>query len=160
MSTLTKIIKFIDRVVIILGATLTGIMVLLVFYEVIGRYGLKHVPSWTQEIVLVVMMWFGFLSIAIGFRFQLHIKLTMFIEKLPQKIQTFCAKVSDVLIVAFGVILLVEGTKFTVFTWDSTLPVTKLPTGIQYIIVPVAGFLTIIYGLLWLFGWKEDGNKS
>lgn len=160
MPRLTKIINFIDRVVIAVGAFMTGLMVLIVFYEVIGRYVLKHVPAWTQEIVLILMMWFGFLSIAIGFRFHLHIKLTMFVDKLPQKIQTVADKLTDILIVIFGGILLFEGIRFTLFTWNSTLPVTQLPTGIQYIIVPVAGALTILYGLLWLFGWKEDGNKS
>ncbi len=155
-----NILRAVDRVVEVVGAIMTALMVVIVFLSVIGRYVFHHVPAWSVEVVLILMMWFGFLSIAIGFRYRLHIQVTMFIDKLPLSLQAIFDKITSLLIMIFGIILLVEGVRFTIFSWSSTLSVINLPTGIQYIVVPVAGALTFVYGLVWLFTPYNRGERS
>jgi TRAP-type transport system small permease protein len=150
-----KILAYFDRTVEILGAVMMFAMVLIVIWQVFGRYVLHKTPSWSEEVALLLMMYFGFLSISIGFRYQLHIRLTFIVDRFPKRIQFVLDKLADLLVAGFGILLIIEGYKFTVLTWTSTLPVTKLPTGVQYLIIPITGVITMIYGLLWLFGWKE-----
>jgi TRAP-type transport system small permease protein len=150
-----KVIFFIDRFVEYTGALMMFGMVAIVIWQVFGRYVLHKTPSWSEEVALLLMMYFGFLSISIGFRYQFHIRIHFIADRFPKPIQVLLNKLADLLVAAFGILLMIEGYKFTVLTWSSTLPVTKLPTGVQYLIIPVTGVLTFVYGLLWLFGWKE-----
>ena len=76
MNLFRRAIRIMDRLVEWLGAYLMVVMVILVTWQVFSRYVLRHTPSWTEEIVLLLMMWFGFLSITIGFRRQLHLKIS------------------------------------------------------------------------------------
>lgn len=156
MNQIRKAIHGLDRLVEWIGAYLMVVMVAIVTWQVFSRYVLHHTPAWSEEVVLLLMMWFGFLSIVIGFRHRLHLRISLLVDKFPKPVQKVVDKLTDILVVGFGVLLVVEGYKFVVLTWSSTLPVTKLPQGIQYLVIPIAGVLTILYGLLWVFGWKEE----
>lgn len=156
MRQLRKAIRLLDRLVEWIGAYLMVVMVAIITWQVFSRYVLHHTPAWSEETVLVLMMWFGFLSIAIGFRHQLHLRISMLVDRFPTSVQWAVDKLANLLIIAFGVLFVVEGYKFILLTWPDKLPVTQLPQGIQYLVIPVAGALAVIYGLMWLFGWKEE----
>jgi TRAP-type C4-dicarboxylate transport system permease small subunit len=156
MKAFQSIVRFIDRAVELITAYMMAAMVCLVTYQVFGRYVLHRIPSWTEEVALLFMMWFGFLSIALGFRHQLHIRITMFVDKLPVLGQRAAEWLSHLIVIGFGLLLIVEGYKFTLLTWHSTLPVTKLPTGMQYVIIPITGVLTMLYGLVWIIGGNRE----
>jgi TRAP-type C4-dicarboxylate transport system permease small subunit len=149
-------IRVLDRTVEYAGAIMVAAMVLIVFYQVFGRYVLNKVPAWSEETVLLLMMWYGFLSISIGFRYKFHLRITFLMDRFPASIQKMADRLAHLLTMGFGVIFIIEGYKFTILTWQSTLPVTKLPAGVQYLIIPITGILTVIYGLIWLLGWKEE----
>jgi TRAP-type C4-dicarboxylate transport system permease small subunit len=140
------------------GVIMMALMVIIVFYQVFARYLFHHVPSWSEEIALLLMMWFGFLSIGYGFRHQLHLRVSMIMDLFPKRVGVYADIVTDILITAFGLLLVVEGYKFTVLTWSSTLPVTKLPTGVQYMIIPLTGVLIMFYGLVLLI--RRKGGKA
>lgn len=156
MTWLRKAIQILDRLVKWVGAYLMVVMVVIITWEVFSRYVLHHTPAWNEEIVLLLMMWFGFLSIAMGFRKQLHIRISILVDRFPKGAQWAVDKLANLLVIAFGALLTVEGIKFVRLTWPDKLPVTQMPQGIQYLIIPAAGVLTVIYGLMWLFGWKEE----
>jgi TRAP-type C4-dicarboxylate transport system permease small subunit len=132
------------------GVFMMGLMVIIVFYQVFARYLFHHVPAWSEEVSLLLMMWFGFLTIGYGFRHQLHLRVSMVMDLFPKRVGAYADIVADILIAAFGLFLIVEGYKFTVLTWSSTLPVTKLPSGVQYLIIPITGVMTMLYGLVLL----------
>ena len=158
MGLLRSTIRIIDRFVEITGSYMMVTMVLIVFWQVFGRYVLHHIPSWSEEIALLLMMWFGFLSIAIGFRHQLHIRISLVTDKLPSWMQAAAEWLTIILIIGFGILLIVEGYKFTILTWATTLPVTKLPSGLQYLIIPVTGGLTVIYGFAMILDRKVQAS--
>ncbi|QQE77932.1 TRAP transporter small permease [Alicyclobacillus sp. SO9] len=155
MKGLTRAIHVLDRLVEWIGAYLMVVMVIIVTWQVFSRYVLNASPSWSDETVLMLMTWFGFLSIVIGFRRREHLAISLLVTHLPLRVQWFVEKVVDVLVIGFGVLLLVEGYRFTVMTWKAVMPVTQMPQGLQYIVIPITGLLTIIYGFMWLFGVQE-----
>ena len=150
------IVRKLDRTVEYTGALMVAAMVLIVFYQVFGRYVLNKVPAWSEEVVLLLMMYYGFLSISIGFRYKFHLRITFVMDRFPMYIQKIADRLAHLLTIGFGVMFIIEGYKFTVLTWESTLPVTKMPAGVQYLIIPITGILTVVYGLIWLLGWKEE----
>jgi TRAP-type C4-dicarboxylate transport system permease small subunit len=140
------------------GVIMMAAMVMIIFYQVFARYLFHHVPAWSEEVSLLLMMWFGFLSIGYGFRHQLHLRISMVMDLFPKRVGALADIIADILVAAFGLLLIVEGYKFTVLTWSSTLPVTKLPTGVQYMIIPLTGVLIMLYGLGLLFN-RRGRNK-
>ena len=156
MWILGKFVRLVDRLVEWSGAYLMVAMVSLVFMQVFTRYVLRNTPSWSEEIVLLLMMWFGFLSIVIGFRRHSHLKVTIFTDHLPKIIQTILVKATDVLVIAFGALLVIEGIQFVELTWSSYLPVSGLRQGIQFLIIPIAGAITVIYGLVSVFSRRDE----
>lgn len=156
MSRVSKTVRVLDRTIEYVGAFMMILMVAIVVWQVFGRYVLHHIPAWSEEVALLLMMWYGFLSIGIGFRYRLHLRISLLVEKFPKRLQYGLEIFTNLLVIAFGILLIVEGYKFTVLTWSSTLPVTKLPTGVQYVIIPITGVLTMLYGLVWLFDRKGN----
>lgn len=155
-ATIRRIVHGIETLVEWVGSYMVGIMVAIVIYQVFGRYVLHQTPAWTEEIVLLFMTAYGFLSIACGFGRQSHLSVSMLYDRFPKWLRSVMDRASDLLIVAFGVFLFVEGYKFVGLTWSSTLPVTELPNGIQYLVVPVTGLIIVIHGLFWLFIGEEE----
>ncbi len=156
MGIIDKFVRVIDHLVEWIGAYLMAVMVAIVFMQVFTRYVLQNTPPWTQEITLLFMMWFGFLSITIGFRRNSHLKLTIFANMMPKIVQVILIKATDILVIAFGILMIYEGYTFVQLTWTSYLPITGLPQGVQYLVIPIAGAITVIYGLVNLFSRKEE----
>ncbi|SFU37598.1 TRAP transporter small permease [Alicyclobacillus macrosporangiidus] len=150
MDRLKQAMRWLDRMVEWLGAYLMLVMVVIVFWQVFSRYVFHHTPAWSEEMVLTVMQWFGFISIAAGFRQQMHLRITFIVDRFPKWMQRGIDKAIDLLVVLYGCVLTVEGYRFTLLTWSSRLPVTGLPNGLQYLVIPAAGALTVLYGLVHL----------
>ena len=96
---------------------------------------------------LVLLIWFGILSIPIGVRLHLHIGIEYVFNKFPHKTQWVLSRVIYLLIAAFGAVMIVAGLELVKFTSMSTLPATKLPTAVKYAVIPLAG-VTLIYNAL------------
>lgn len=151
-----KFVRGLQIVVESIGAYMMSIMVAIVIYQVFGRYVLHKTPAWSEEVALLFMTAYGFLSIAAGFGRRSHLGVTMLFDRLPAPIRRILNVLSDLLIIFFGIFLFIEGYKFTQLTWSSTLPATGLPNGLQYLIVPITGILIVIYGIYWLIVGEEE----
>ena len=155
---LRKLIHGLESVVETVGAYMMAIMVGIVIYQVFGRYVLHVTPAWTEEVALLFMTAYGFLSIATGFGHQSHLSVGLLYDRFPAPARRVLDYLNDITVIFFGIFLFIEGYKFTVLTWSSILPATGLPNGLQYLIVPVTGILIVIYGIYWLLIGKEEGQ--
>lgn len=151
-----KFVRGVERIVEGVGSYMMGIMVAIVIYQVFGRYVLHKTPGWSEEVALLFMTAYGFLSIATGFGHRSHLEVSILYDRLPERFRHVLDYFTDILIVLFGVFLFVEGYKFTQLTWASNLPATGLPNGLQYLVVPITGIVIVIYGLFWLLVGEEE----
>jgi TRAP-type C4-dicarboxylate transport system permease small subunit len=60
----------------------------------------------------------------------------------------------------FGLYLIIYGWEFTVLMGESTLPATKMPNSVLYIVMPITGLMTSCYALLQLFGIETKRHKN
>lgn len=154
MQQIVKVIRgffgVVEKVFEILSMSMLFAMVLIISYQVIMRYVFNRSPSWTEEVSLILMIWFGILSIPIGVRLHLHIGIEYLFNKLPQRAQWVLSRVIYVLIAAFGSVMITAGLELVKFTSMSTLPATKLPSSVKYAVIPLAG-ITLVYNALELF---------
>lgn len=124
-------------------------MALIICYQVIMR-GIGRSPSWSEEIAILLMIWFGILSIPIGVKLHLHIGIEYFFKKFPTRIQWIVSRMIYLLIAAFGAVMITSGIELVERMSRSTLPATKLPSSVKYAVIPLAG-LTLIYNAFELF---------
>lgn len=135
-------------------------MVMIVTVQVMTRKLLNFVFFWSEEITLLLLVWFAFMGIAIGFREKIHMGIDSFTNFLPKKVNKILDKVIDASIFVFGLYLVVQGWEFTVAMNDSTLPATKLPNSVEYAVMPVTGVMICIYSLLQFFGIDTRRHKN
>lgn len=127
-------------------------MAIIVAIQVITRKLFNFVFFWSEEITLLLMVWFSFMGIAIGFREKLHLAMDSFTNLLPKRINKVLDKIIQVCIFAFGFYLVKNGWAFTVLMNESTLPATKLPNSIMYLVMPITGVMICVYTFLQLIG--------
>lgn len=127
-------------------------MAIIVAIQVITRKLFNFVFFWSEEITLLLMVWFSFMGIAIGFREKLHLAMDSFTNLLPKRINKVLDKVIQVCIFSFGFYLVKNGWEFTVLMNESTLPATKLPNSIMYLVMPITGVMICVYTFLQLIG--------
>ncbi len=128
-------------------------MVLITFAQVISRKVFSTSIRWSEEVPIILMIWFGFISMAIGVKERLHISIEVFYNLFPPKIKKILMIIIDLLIAVIGVGMLYYGGMLAMKTMSSTMPATKMPTGFVYMILPISGFFIFIESL---FNVKED----
>jgi TRAP-type transport system small permease protein len=154
--TMKRIASVVDSAFEYLGLGLLAAMVLIVTWQVFARQGLGSAPQWSEEVSLILMVWVGFIGIAIGFRERVHIALEFVVSRLPQALQKVIEKLNCVLVLVFGLFLVLQGWEFTTRTMSSTLASTGLPRATLYVILPISGFMICVYSVLQLFGVSTE----
>lgn len=104
-------------------------------------------PAWSEEIVLTLMSYMAVLSAALSIRTNSHIRMTALDRYLPEKLIMVLDVVSDIAVLAFGVIMLVVGTRFatTLGSRGSYISIPTLSKFWMYLPIPVAGAAMIIF---------------
>jgi len=141
------------------------VLTLIVFMDVILRYIFKQGFSWTQEVATLMLVWFSFIGMAIGVLEKIHISIEMFTAKLSDKAIAALECFNHILIAVFGGAMVYFGIVIMDMTKLSTMPATKLPSSVLYVILPLSGVLVLLNAVLVaarqdkkIFPEKEDHN--
>ena len=128
-------------------------MVLIIFVNVVLRYGFSSGLQWSEELGLLMAVWFSFIAMVLGVKQGLHIHINLLPEqKMPPWLNTIFKKISDIIIIFVGYIFLRWGLPLVGFTMRSILPASHLPAGWLYMIMPICAVFLIYEGLTDLFG--------
>lgn len=136
------------------------LLVAVVTTQVFTRKLFNFVFFWSEEVTLLFLVWFAFMGIALGFRETIHMGIDSFTNLLPGKINKLLDKVISISIFAFGLYLVIQGWDFTVLMAESTLPATKLPSSVTYLVMPVTGIMICCYAALQLFGIETTRHED
>lgn len=153
--------KVINNIIEFLSKSLLVLMTLVVSWVVFSRFFLARTPAWGEELALLCMVWFGFLSMAIGVRDNLHLSVNIFDRFLSKSAQNVMDWFSRFLILGFGWFMVVEGIKMSQVAAGNTMPGTKLSSAVLYAAVPVGGIGIIYYLVTELFQTitRQKGEK-
>ncbi|WP_299678790.1 TRAP transporter small permease [uncultured Roseobacter sp.] len=121
--------------------TLTVIFGWLVF----GRYVLNATPTWVEQAALLLVMTIAFLGAAVGIHESTHLSVTAFRSIVPRWMRTVFVVTTDLLLAGFGLLLLWQGTKLTLFKWGSMIPLIQLPEGLRSLPLTVGGGLILLF---------------
>ncbi len=135
-------------------------MVVIICYQVGLRFLFNHSPSWSEEIAIVLMIWFGMLSIPIGVKLNLHIGIEYLFNQFPLRVQKVVESFICILIGLFGGWMLVYGIELVEFMSMSTLPATKLSSAVEYVVIPISGGMLIFTALEQLFTGRDVSDTE
>lgn len=156
MEQLKKVLDSVFVWVLKLAMALLVAMVLLVFLNVVMRYGFNSGIFWSEEISLVIVIWFTFIAMALGVKESLHINVDILPKKLPKAFFITLECMRDILVILIGAIMIYYGWKLTLNGAKSTLPATNIPNSINYLVLPIAGVFIVLYAIIHLY---EDIKK-
>ncbi|SFL64766.1 TRAP transporter small permease [Halanaerobium salsuginis] len=147
-----------EEIISYLAMLFLVIMILIVSTTVFTRYLFNFTFRWSDEVALLMMIWFGFLGMALGVKQSVHLSIEFFMSLVPDKYQTFIYRISNVLVGTFGWYLFKYGWQLYERTKATRLPATQWSRGLLFITLPIAGALILIYSVFQFFGVLE--NKS
>ena len=131
------------------GAFLLAVMTLIILWQIIARFRIIHIISpWTEEVAMILLVWFGLTGAAIGVRKHLHIGVEFVTTLFPERVQRILMIVVNILLALFSVFLLIKGAELAWALKDTDTPATVISRGLViYSAAPVAAFLMLLYSL-------------
>lgn len=141
-------------------------MILIVTMQVVTRKLFNFVFFWSEEITILLLVWFALMGMAIGFREGLHLAMDTIDAYLPKTVVKVLDKIIEVSVFIFGLYLIIQGYDFAEMMSESTMPATKLPSSVLYSVMPVSGVMVCVYSALQIFGidtrrhqYLEEGGE-
>lgn len=144
MNKLIKPLEWFENSIAVLSMATVS---LLVFGNVVSRYGFNYTPIWSEELSRFLVVWSIFIGVAIGVRKNQHIGVDAVIRFLPHKLKL----ASEVLLNLIGVvvigILVFNSLEFIQHTkeYEQLSPAMRIPMYIPYIAMPVGLSLSIVH---------------
>lgn len=135
-------------------------MVIIVTLQVITRKVFNFVFFWSEEITLLLLAWFSFMGIAIGFREGLHLEMDLLEGFVSKKVIWILDKAIQLSTFLFGLYLIIYGWSFTALMAESTLPATKMPNSVLYVVMPLTGIMCCAYAVAHLAGINTKRHKN
>ena len=144
-----KILDFLMNTIETAGAFLLTVMTLIIIWQIFARFRIIHIISpWTEEVAMILLVWFGLTGAAIGIRKHLHIGVEFVTTLFPESAQKIMMIFVDMLLAGFSLFLLVKGTELAWALKDTDTPATVISRGLViYSALPVAAFLMLLYSL-------------
>mgnify|MGYP000365568723 CR=1 FL=1 len=91
-----------------LAMVLLILMVIIVFSNVVLRYGFNTGIRWSEEVALIIVIWFTFIAMALGVKENLHINITVLPKKLPRIFNDVLNILKYVLEIFIGIIGIIK----------------------------------------------------
>lgn len=142
-----KIIRWLDKnFEDLIGAITILLMVIFATLQVVFRYVIKAPLAWTEDYMLFVFVWSTYIASSAAVKYDKHVNVGMFIEKLPKKAQKCMTVFNDFVWEAYNVLLVY-------CTWpvmqkaivrNATTVATKTPIWIGYFSIVLCTALMLI----------------
>lgn len=135
-------------------------MIFVVMWIVVfGRYFLGKTPVWGEELVLFCMVWLAMLSGAGAFRKDMHIKITILDNFVPERFLFIQSIIYDVITTAICCVVFRYAVKCTVSNMSVYYMGLKFSEGFAYLAMPV-GYGLIVLTKVEKYYRMLTGHKS
>lgn len=140
------------------GAVLFVVMVLVVCFTVVTRYFFSYTPSWSEETALLCMVWFGFLSMALGVRDDLYLSITVIDRLLPKPLLKLLQFFKYICTGGYGVFMVVQGWRMVQVGLLNRFPGLGITSAWLYAPLCLGGTAIAVYSVEKFFLTLFDKN--
>lgn len=129
----------------IVTAILLGIMLGSIGLSVFCRYALKMPLSWTEEVVLLCMVWVVFLGASMATKHKEHIVIDVLLTVFPERLARAMEILTLSVVSAVLALLVWQGILLVEVTQDVATTALGIPTMYIYAAVPTSALLMFIH---------------
>jgi TRAP-type C4-dicarboxylate transport system permease small subunit len=129
---LTRIIDGYCRLLDALIAAALACMVVLVFGNVVLRYGFNSGITVSEEVSRWLFLWMTFLGAVVALKEHAHLGSDTLVSRLPRVGKRICLIVGQFLMLYITWLVFKGSLDQTRINWDASAPVTGLPLAIVY----------------------------
>lgn len=141
-----------ERLLRWLMVLMIGTMTMLVFLNVVLRYGFNSNLTVTEELGRYLFVWLTFLGGISAFIRNRHVRVDTFLRLMPDKLQRIVGILSNLAMLACCVLILIGGWQLTKSNMANYLPISDLPVATLYFAsVP---FSVIVGAMLLVRLWR------
>jgi TRAP-type transport system small permease protein len=143
----SSVAKWIDRILEDFTIVLFSILCVVVFAAVVARYVFQNPLMWSEEVVIYLFTWVVFLGSTILYKDKKHISIGIVTSMLPRTVRNILDIFGELLILAFLLLLLHQGS--ILFQMNADIPsiTIPVPVGIATVSLPVMALLMIYYNI-------------
>lgn len=137
LGMLDRLVEVCCHLMLIAILAVTGLQVML-------RFVFNAPTSWSEEIALLLLVWYGLLAVALAVRRHWHIAITVVRDALPPVMGRGLDVAAQVGALAFAVLLVHGGIQLVNITGVQVLPASGLPKAWLYAPAVLGGALMML----------------
>lgn len=141
------------------------IMVVLIFFQVIGRYVFSSAPSWTEEFTRYIHIWQVWIGASYAIRLQRHLRIDAFINKLSPFYYKIVETASNVIFFTFALYLAYLGVNLIIksMNYGQLSPAMQWPMWTIYIAIPLGGIgmaIRLLQNIIQIWKVSQKGAEK
>ena len=142
----------------VISAALNALIVTLLFSGVVARYVFAYPVSWIDEVASIAFLWVAMLGSVLAVDRSEHLRLNVFVEMLPDRLQSFVKTFALLVMASFLLFLLQPSAEYVKSEWMIKTPDLNLPNGfrVSAIGVGMALMLALVLRHAWASSRKLD----
>lgn len=133
--------NFEEKITIVLFISLATLSVL----QVLMRYIIGKSLGWSEEAMRYIYVWMCLLGVSSAIKNDNHIKISMIVDRLPEKGRKLLGIISDILFGFVSIIFVFYGINMLIsyIEFPQKSPAMEIPLAVVYAALPVGFGLTI-----------------
>lgn len=139
------------RLAIIIATVSLSSLVLVLAWQVFGRYVLNASPGWTEPVALTLMSIAALTGAAVAVRNETHFAFPMLVESSPGPIKLALKAFARIVALLFGLALAILGGYLMAADWDVSMAGAPFPEGVAFAGLCVGGAFMTLFALERLF---------
>jgi len=143
-SYLRRFLETINHFVESLCSFLLATMVVIIVVQVGFRYLLNAPISWSEEVAILILVWFGWLSVAVAVYRHSHMAIDVIYDHLPSIGKYWLNIIIQFLITVFAVNIMLNSSLLVAMVDEQTLPASGILRSCLYFAPMVATVLMTI----------------
>jgi len=133
------------NIVNITSGIILGVLIIIVFSQVVARYILNNSFPWAEELPIFLFAWISFLGAACALREEQHLSVNIFLNLLPNYLSKILKVFAKILVLFFVIITVFNGIKFSYVLRNSTFVVMNISKSWYYLSLPIGGIFMIYF---------------
>ena len=123
------------------------VMLVALALQVFMRFVVGQALSWSEELALGCFSWITLLSIALGVREAIHVRMDLLVDRLPDRLRQVVERLVAFSIAGVGTFVAWAGANYVVDSLGTTSAAIGYPIAWLYACAPVRGALVAVFAL-------------
>jgi len=145
---MSQALGLLRRAIALVIILMFAVLIVTVFYQVLGRYLFNAPPSWSEELARFLQVWIALLASALCIQQSMHLGVDYLLHAIPPRGRAALEVLVHLLVTGFLLLLLVQGVKILDVASVQTSPAMGINMWYAYLAVPVGAALMLLESVL------------